>query len=101
MPLWHVDALETGGTQQRARLFDDLLDVLHRAGVMIGNAVWRHAGGGLAEPHGPKEFADVAGERGDLLGPPRHAGLARKQMAVILHSRAASRGIDNDGVEPA
>src|SRR5215831_17492454 len=68
---------------------------------MIGNAVRRHAGGRLAEPDGPKEFADVAGERGDLLGPPRHAGLAREQMAVILHSRAASRSIDDEGVEPA
>src|SRR5215831_18448925 len=75
--------------------------MLHRAGVMIGNAVRRHADGRLAEPDCPKEFADIAGERGDLLGTPRHVGLACEQMAVILHSRAASRGIDDEGVEPA
>src|SRR5262249_59293682 len=83
------------------RLFDDPVAMLARAGVMIGKAVRRHADGRLAEPDGTKELADVAGERGDLLGRPRHAGLAREQMAVILHSRAASRGIDDDGVEPA
>ena len=74
MPLRHVDHLEAGGAQQRARLLDDLLHVLHRAGVMIGDAIGRHAGGAACRANGPKEFADIARQRRDLGGRPRHAG---------------------------
>ena len=31
----------------------------------------------------------------------RHVGIAREQMAVVLHGRAASRGVDDNGIEPA
>ena len=48
MPLRYVDHFETGGAQERARLFDDLLGVLHGARIMIGDAVGRHARRGFS-----------------------------------------------------
>src|SRR4249919_4353745 len=48
MPLRYVDHFETGGAQERALLFDDLLDVLHGALIMIGDAVGRHARRGFS-----------------------------------------------------
>ena len=59
-----------------------------------------------ARPHrrrrqadGVDELGDVAGEPGDIGGALGIAAVARKQVAVVFHHRAAARGGHDDGVE--
>ena len=97
----HLDHQKPGGGEQGAGFALDPLAVLQRAGGMIGDPQGRHGAIWGSKAEFGDGFADVAGDRGD---PRRLFGIGRivaQEEPVILDHRPATRGVDDDGVEPA
>src|ERR687889_99002 len=81
-----------------ARLLTDSLCVRQMAGVVVG----RRNGQRISLGHGAKflkELRDIADIRAENLRPLRVLRVVTQQVSVLLHSRAAARGVDDDVVQ--
>ena len=77
---------------------DNALGVGQVAGVLIGHA-GRRLAGGRVEGEGVEELVDVLDHGGEVLGLSAVGGVVLEQLGVLLHGGAAAGGVDDNGVD--
>jgi hypothetical protein len=98
MSLRDIADRESRAVKQRPRLARDLLNVPHRAWVVIGEPVFRHLDR-FQEPDLDDPLGHVAGDSGDPSGNVAVVRVVGEQMSIIFHSRPAAGRIHDHGVQ--
>src|SRR5260370_18458367 len=115
MPFRHLGHREASGGEQGPGCAIDALAVLQRAGRMMGDPTPLHRTAGLwpallraGRPRSGKLESQLGDYLGDVSGEPRDASrllrvmrVGAEEKTVILDHRAATRGVDDNRVEPA
>src|SRR5215472_1917749 len=103
MPFRYLDRHESCRGEKRLGLGVEALTVLHRTGRVIGDTPVTREGN--IRPFGKakrrSDLGNIASEQGDPRGLFGIGTIPAHHEAVVFYGRAATRSIDDDGIQPS